>query len=164
MQKISLHLIITLLLSFGLTELQAQEAITASGGEASGSGGTVSYSIGQMTYTTFTGSNGTIEQGVQHAYLITEGDDNGTNVETSISLKHTVYPNPVRDHLTLQIDVSQINQLSLELYDLTGKMVLRKRINNGNTPINMKNLNPAIYFLRIYQDHQEIRTFKIIKY
>ena len=49
---------------------QAQESANASGGVATGSGGTVAYSIGQVAYTTNTGSNGSVAQGVQHAYEI----------------------------------------------------------------------------------------------
>ena len=164
MQKIPIHLIMAFLFSLGLTELYAQEAITTSGGEATGSGGTLSYTVGQVTYTTFTGSTGTLEQGVQHTYLITDGDDNGTNLEQTITLKHMVYPNPARDHLTLQVETSQTRQLSFGLYDLKGKLVMFNRIITTNTNINMIKLQPAIYFLKIYQENQEIQTFKIIKY
>ena len=50
------------------TAIQAQEAVAAAGGEATGSGGTVSYTIGQINYTTNTGAGGTITQGVQQPY------------------------------------------------------------------------------------------------
>jgi TRAP-type uncharacterized transport system substrate-binding protein len=40
---------------------QAQENANTSGGVATGSGGTVAYSIGQVAYTTNTGSNGSVE-------------------------------------------------------------------------------------------------------
>ena len=37
--------------------LHAQESPTAAGGEATGTGGTSSYSVGQVVYTTATGTN-----------------------------------------------------------------------------------------------------------
>ncbi|WP_052172358.1 T9SS type A sorting domain-containing protein [Psychroserpens jangbogonensis] len=43
----------------------SQESINASGSEATGSGGAVSYSVGQVFYSTQTGSNGTLSEGVQ---------------------------------------------------------------------------------------------------
>ena len=46
MQYKKLKLNAILFLGLGLTGLQAQEAISASGGDASGSGGTVIYTIG----------------------------------------------------------------------------------------------------------------------
>ena len=42
----------------GLGGLHAQENPTAAGGEATGTGGTSSYSVGQVVYTTNTGANG----------------------------------------------------------------------------------------------------------
>ena len=49
---------------------QAQESVNSTGGNATGSGGTVAYSVGQVVYTANTGSSGNVEQGVQHAYEI----------------------------------------------------------------------------------------------
>ena len=63
-------LIAILLLGLGLIELQAQEAIPASGGDASGSGGSVSYSIGQVVYQTHTCTSGSVAEGVQQSFEI----------------------------------------------------------------------------------------------
>ena len=70
MQKKKLILFVVILLLIHLTGLQAQEAITASGGNASGSNGTVSYSVGQVAYTTISGVNGIVPIGVQQTYTI----------------------------------------------------------------------------------------------
>jgi len=59
-----------LLLGPGLTGLQEQQAILATGGNATGSGGTVSYTVGQAAYITQTGSGGTVTQGVQQPFEI----------------------------------------------------------------------------------------------
>lgn len=45
--------------------MNSQESLNASGSEATGTGGTVSYSVGQVFYSTQTGSNGTLSEGVQ---------------------------------------------------------------------------------------------------
>ena len=58
MKKNKLKLGVVALLFLGLSNLQAQEAVPASGGEAGGSGGSVSYTVGQVVYTTKTGTNG----------------------------------------------------------------------------------------------------------
>ena len=44
---------------------QAQESINAAGGEATGSGGQMSFSIGEIIYTTINDSKNVITQGVQ---------------------------------------------------------------------------------------------------
>jgi hypothetical protein len=45
--------------------IYSQETLSASGGDATGSGGTVSYTVGQVFYTSLTGSTGTVSEGVQ---------------------------------------------------------------------------------------------------
>jgi hypothetical protein len=50
--------------------VHAQEALTASGGGASGIGGSSSYSIGQVFYSNYIGLNGSEAQGVQQASFI----------------------------------------------------------------------------------------------
>jgi len=54
----------------GTWQLSAQQNTIAAGGLATGSGGTASYSIGQIDYITATGSGGTASQGVQQPYKL----------------------------------------------------------------------------------------------
>ncbi|MCF6130266.1 T9SS type A sorting domain-containing protein [Flavobacterium sp. AS60] len=147
-----------LLLGFSLSA-HAQQAATASGGNASGSGGTVAYSVGQIVYTTITGSNGSVAQGVQQAY------------EISIVLgleNHEVnliqaYPNPTIDYLTLNVGNSDLSSLNFQLYDITGKLIENKKITSSIETIRMENLPSAIYFLKVTNNYKDIKTFKIIK-
>lgn len=53
-----------LLLGLGLTSLHAQESVNTTGGNASGSGGSASYSVGQVVYTSNTETSGSVAQGV----------------------------------------------------------------------------------------------------
>jgi Putative metal-binding motif/Secretion system C-terminal sorting domain len=55
-------------LSFSGFVVHAQNGTVASGGNATGSGGSVSYSVGQVFYTTNSGSNGKASQGVQQVF------------------------------------------------------------------------------------------------
>ena len=84
---------------FAFSGLQAQEAPVASGGEATGSGGSVSYSIGQVSYLTNSGSGGTIGEGVQQPYEIQTLDV----VENYKDLSIVLFPNPTRENLNLNI-------------------------------------------------------------
>lgn len=65
-----LKLSAVLLLGLGLTGLQAQTSVNATDGDVSGSGGSVSYSVGQVVYTTHTGTSGSVAEGVQQPYEI----------------------------------------------------------------------------------------------
>ncbi len=138
---------------------QAQQAATASGGNASGSGGTVAYSVGQIVYTTNTGSNGSVAQGVQQAYEISIV----LGVENHQVNLIQAYPNPTIDYLTLNVGDSDLSSLNFQLYDITGKLIENKKITSSTETIHMENLPSAMYFLKVTNNNKEIKTFKIIK-
>lgn len=150
-----------LLLGLGLTGLQAQESVGSTGGEASGSGGSASYSAGQVGYHTHTGTNGSVAEGVQQPYEISVVS--AVEQAKGITLQVTAYPNPVNDHLTLRIDDIDISNLSYHLYNVNGKLLKIEKITGNLTTIMMRNFVSASYFVKIIQDNQEIKTFKIIK-
>ena len=154
-------LIVILLLTIGFAGLQAQEAITTTGGNASGSGGSVSYSFGQVVYTTNAGTTGSVAQGVQQPFdiaVVTELEE-----AKGITLHYSVYPNPVTDVLTLRIEGEVKMQYAMSLYDLNGICVVYKKISDVETSIDMKNLVRATYFLKVTDTGKEVKTFKIIK-
>lgn len=149
-----------LLLGFSLTTAQAQQASTATGGDASGSGGTAAYSIGQVVYTTNTGTNGSVAQGVQQPFeisVVVGLEDN------QISLNVKAYPNPTTDYLTLSVGNSELSNLNFQLFDISGKLIESKKIVNSSETIRMEELPRAIYFLKVINNNKEIKTFKIIK-
>jgi len=166
-----LKLCTLLLLGLGLTGLQAQTSVNATGGDASGGGGSVSYSIGQIVYTINTGTNGSVAEGVQQPYEISEVT--GIEEAKGINLLVTAYPNPTNDYLKLRIgnDVRTshaLSQLSYQLYDINKKLLQNKKITGNQTKIVMSHLVPAIYFVRVVKTNpdlsqQVIKTFKIIK-
>jgi hypothetical protein len=161
-KKLKLSAII--LLGLGLTGLQAQTSVNATGGDASGSGGSVSYSVGQVVYTTNIGANGSVAQGVQQPYEISVVT--GLEEAKGISLSVTAYPNPTTDYLTLSIDASttlSIQSMSYQLYDMNGKLLQSEKITGNQTSIVMSNLVPATYFVKVTEGNKEVKTFKIIK-
>jgi len=161
MKQNKVKLIVILLLAIGFAGLQAQEAITTTGGNASGSGGSVSYSVGQVVYTTNTGTTGSVAQGVQQPFDITVVT--GLEEAKGITLQYSVYPNPVTDVLTLRIEGEVKTQYAVSLYDVNGICVVNKKISDAETSIDMKNLVRATYFLKVTGNNKEVKTFKIIK-
>lgn len=156
-----LKLCTILLLGLGLTGLQAQEAIPATGANASGSGGSVSYSIGQLVYTTITGTSGSVAQGVQQPFEISVAT--GIEEAKGIKLILSVYPNPTKHYLTLSVSEFETSNLSYQLYNISGNLLETKMIEGNLTSVLMNNLLPATYLLKVVQGDKEIKTFKIIK-
>ena len=145
-------------LLLGLGGLNAQENPTASGGEATGAGGTASYSVGQVVYTAATGTNGSITQGVQQPYEISV--TTGVN-KTTINLELSVYPNPTTDYLTLKVEDN--TELNYHIYDNHGKIIANKKVTATTSTINLESLPKATYFLNVVNNSQVLKTFKIIK-
>ncbi|OCB78762.1 T9SS type A sorting domain-containing protein [Flavobacterium crassostreae] len=149
-----------LLLGIGLT-MQAQQTTNATGNNALGSGGTASYSVGQIVYTTNTDTAGSIAQGVQQPYEIAVvlGLDN----HHFIDLELAAYPNPTADYLILNTGKLELTTLQLQLYSSVGKLIENRKIASNSEKINLEHLPKGIYFLKVNNNNQETKTFKIIK-
>ncbi len=142
----------------------AQESVTTTGGNVSGTGGSISYSVGQVFYTIATGTNGSVVQGVQQPYEISEVT--GIEEAKDINLSISVYPNPTNDFLTLELDAERsrsTQSMSYQLYDINGKLLQSEKITGNQTNIVMSEFAVATYFVKVIQGNKEIKTFKIIK-
>ena len=138
-----------IVLTFIMAGLQAQESLNSSGGEASGDRGTVSYSVGQVLYSTHTGTNGSVAEGVQQPYEISVviGIE-----ELGISLQIIAYPNPVSDHLILKFadDISIGNDWwRASLYDMKGSLIKQQILVSNETTIDMADMQSATYVLKV---------------
>lgn len=138
---------------------QAQQSTNAGGGDATGSGGTIAFSIGQVVFTSNTSGAGSVAQGVQHAFEIyTVGIKN-----TALNISLIAYPNPVTINLTLQISDYSDEKLTYQLHDMHGKLLSEGQIISQQTQINMYSLAAASYFLTVLSDGQKVKTFQVIK-
>lgn len=146
------------------TMAQTQEihsVVPITGTTISGSNGTVSYSIGQMVYTTNSGTTGSVSQGIQQPYEIQIVS--GIEEAKSVGLTCSVYPNPVSDLLTIKLGNYTKGDLSYQLFEINGSLVIHNQITTDETSFSMKNIKPSVYFLKVMTDGQVIKTFKITK-
>ena len=141
--------------------MYAQDAVPAGGGDASGSGGSASFTVGQVAYTTNNGPNGSSTQGVQQPYEISVV----TAVQTGsgIGLFCSVYPNPVTEYIILKVENYKLEGLSFQLYDVGGKLLLNDKIVSKETGLSMGDYSSASYLLKVMDHQNEVKTFKIIK-
>lgn len=152
----------SLLLLFFLNQLiiQAQQSINSAGGDATGTGGSVAYSIGQLVYTTNSSNSGSIAQGVQHTY-----DFFAVNTsESALNISLTAFPNPTRDIVTMQIIDYNNEKLSYQLFDTHGRRLINGQINSHQTQINTASLSAGAYYIFVVnQDNLKLQTYKLIK-
>jgi len=157
--KTNILYFLAFLLSFSIKAQTSHQVLSATGGDASGSGGTVAYSVGQIVYTTSTGTTGSVAQGVEQAYEISSVGIK----ETALNISLRVFPNPTSDYLTLKVQDYNNEALSYSLLDEQGKLVLNDQITNQDTQVAMSTLARGAYFINVLQANKKIQTFKIIK-
>ena len=141
-----------------LGTVHAQSGTVASGGNASGPEGTTSYTIGTMCYTTITDGSTVITQGIQQPYeiFIVNGIE-----EKNITLG-SVYPNPTSDYVTLNIN-GDLQHMAYSLSDVHGTYISAKNLNKQQTNIPLTSLANGTYFIKVYNDKTQLKTYKIIK-
>jgi hypothetical protein len=154
--------ILTTFCLFGfITTIQAQTSIPAAGGNITGPGiGSLSYAIGQVVYTTISGS-GTATQGIQQPFEISV--ISGREDVSGILLESSVYPNPTDGFVTLKVENYETDNLVYMLYDINGMLLIRKKVVGNETTIQLGTLRPGTFILKIAENNKELKSFKIIK-
>ena len=166
---IKLFIIVMLFFSFkGIaqnTETNSNDlmdTIIASGNDATGSSGSVTYSIGQVFYTSIEESEYNVVQGIQHQETYNSLDTQDViEPKTEIS----IYPNPTTDFVNINMEGYELENglRSYQLYDFQGRLLKQNTINQNETQVNLSDLSSSIYLLQVYVDNKALKTFKIIK-
>jgi hypothetical protein len=145
----------------GVTFSYAQQALSATGGNGTGSGGAISYTSGITNYTSLNSSSGKVAEGIQLPFEIQVV----TNVDPArdITLECEAYPNPATDFLILKIHRDPIENMKYQLIDLKGKVLEEAYIGDTETIISLKHYKPMNYLLVVTDNSTEVMTFKITK-
>jgi hypothetical protein len=148
------------LISAALFSLNAysQSNTVSAGGDAEGDNGSVSYSIGQVVYTSAQGSNGNINQGVQQPYdvgVVTGIEEVGINL--------SVFPNPTAGILTLNVADEDASLLSYQLYDAAGRLIDSKNKLNSTTTISLEAYATGVYTLAVSRNNKQVKSFLVVR-
>lgn len=169
MKRKTLKLFTLLMGILFLTDLHAQQTTSSAGGNIKDASGSISYSIGQVLYSTQSGTNGFLVQGVQQPYEISILTSLQKEIGVDISI--IAFPNPANDFIILIVDSgSGVNEynLSAELYDVNGKILQKREFYDNESKIDMSKHVTGTYLLRVLVNIQEspieFQTFKIIKH
>jgi len=144
-----------------IIRIKAQETIPASGSDIFGNGGSVSYTVGQTANSSIEDIEGNLNQGVQQPYEIFIE----TSIENTktISLEYSVFPNPAKKVVKLEVESFNTEDLRYQILDANGKLLQDKKVEGAETLIFMDTLLNGIYFLKVTSKKVEVKTFKIIK-
>lgn len=136
----------------------AQEAVVPAGGNATGSGGSVSYSVGQIVYTVISDQNNSIVQGVQQPYEISVviGVPEVQMMENVL-----LFPNPTVNEVVLSLNFSE--GLHYRIVDMKGALMESRIILADRTIIDMSRYSSSTYLLELIQNNKTIQTYQIVK-
>lgn len=140
------------------SSLSAQSNTVSTGGDATGNGGSASYSIGQIDYQNSSGATGNYHQGVQQPFEFYKE----LSLNEIAQWNTSIFPNPTFESVVIKIDPYP-SDLSYQLFDVSGKLLTQGTINGKETAISMTSYSSGSYQLRIIQNNQQIETIKIIK-
>ena len=170
LKKLNLLTIIILLSSFkGFSQNSPVNSgdimgtILTTGNDATGSSGSVTYSIGQVFYTYIGKSVYNVAQGIQHqeinTFLGTEDDIIKNDAEIF------VFPNPTTDFVKINMKGLELEegQQTYQLFDIHGRLIEQNKINQTETQISLSNLSSSLYILQVSVNNEIFKTFKIIK-
>lgn len=97
---------------------------------------------------------------MNQSHIIVEGS-NPLSVVSFIASNFNIYPNPAKDKVTITTDLSE--DMSLMMYDITGKLILTKDSTfNNQTELNISALNSGVYFIHLRSGNKKY-VHKLIK-
>lgn len=141
----------------------AQVSVHAAGTDAIGTGGSASFSVGQVMYTEFKGQTGSASGGVQQPYTITMVG----NIDPQPDISLSVFPNPVQDNDFLVVNINAgfdpASLYTIDISDLCGHRLIRQQLDEMSTAIPVGSFADGLYLLRVLRNGSTIRIFKVVK-
>lgn len=91
-------------------------------------------------------------------------DEKENSVSVAGGVQAKIYPNPNNGDFTLAYDLKNNNQATVQIVDVTGKLVFTTDIDNINNilQINTSQLQSGIYFIQLVKAKQLLWTDKVM--
>ena len=134
----------------------AQDLISTGGDFFQMESGSISFTIGEPIIETLGNEDHILTQGFQQS---SRDITTGNNELEYLSIN--IYPNPTTDYVT--VELSEIEELDYQLYDLNGILINQGQISQIETTISLNNYIPSIFILKLIDNNLGNRTFQIVK-
>ena len=162
MMKTLIQLFAIKIFILGAVNVITQQGAVPAGGDAQGTTGSTAYSVGQVFYVPVQGEAGRAYPGLQQPNLSAIVATDEPQELSGIN----VYPNPTHDQLYLDAaehSNASAGQLSFQLFDVQGKLLLQDQVNQDKSSILMNAYDDGTYVLRVFDKEQKSVSFKIVK-
>jgi len=140
--------------------VSAQQSPVAAGSVATGTGGSVSWSLGQVFASAQESNTAYLNQGVQQPYEIFVVSSSEEAAHKAVR----VFPNPTLHQLTLQLDGQPEAGMYCRLTDMQGRTQHQQAVTSTTTDIPADALAPGTYLLTVGLETKFLHTFQIIKH
>ncbi len=145
-------------MSLAYSQTTNPELVSSAGESFNNSTYQICWSVGECVTATHLAEDYIITQGFhQNSYVITEVKNLATDINIS------VYPNPTKDLLTVNLEESARPSSVLTVTDINGKVLQQAEITSDVEQLDFSNYSNGVYFLTLKQENQLIKSFKIIK-
>lgn len=134
----------------------AQTVVSASGNDASGTGGTLSYTIGQTDYRQSNGNGFILTEGVQQPYELFVTGAEQVLAATGIR----IYPNPAMEEVRAE---SAGTVFGYRLYDANGKLLQEMMVMSNSHSIDLQHYGAGLYHLETIIPNKTGQTLTLIK-
>jgi len=141
---------------------ESQFSINSGGSNAEQNEGSLSYSVGQVFYSMSYTQGFYSNEGVEQPREITRITHFNDKLYREINIQ--VYPNPASNHIFLEIDHERPWEFSYKLINISGTVILEKRIQSTLTEIPIDRLSPSPYLLNIFHNEILYTNYRVIKY
>ncbi len=160
MKKIIIIIMLLGTISFSFGQVAFQKTSLSSGGGSASSGSLyMVYALGEIGVQEANAGNNLLSEG-----FIGPDVSSLVGIEDYAQLEGlNIYPNPVQDYLN--IELPNTGNYEVHLFDMTGKQVLNRMIENDyQTSYNLSNLKTGIYLLSVInRENQKAKTIKLQK-
>ena len=137
--------------------------ISSMGGSSSGSGISLSWTVGETLTATHSAEGLYLTQGFQQPNFMIVSAEQISSPDFEIR----VFPNPATDFISIEWSQEIGGDIHVELYDMAGRRLNHQKSGNNvnHIRIDINSLQRSAYLLKVYSDKGEFsKTYRIIKY
>ena len=123
------------------------------------------YTVGEVAITTISNTNNTLTQGFQQPYTLAWV---AVQEYSGDPARVILYPNPIVDQLSINIENAQTGTYRIMVFDLLGQLLNDEQVtagfdNKATIDIDFGRYATGNYFVRIMHDRKIIQTGKVVK-
>ena len=141
----------------GNAQTTEREVVSSGGDFYSNGTGQLSTTIGEPVIATVSGGGNELTQGFQQSRITFTGIE-----DHQPDFVMNLFPNPTSEFLTITVEKIRDN-LSFAIYTIEGKLILEDEIKVVKTKLNIASFVKGSYLLKVTDNNQLMKTYKILK-